>query len=90
LTPGYGNLRVDAPTLADAERGTATVLDGLQSNILAVHFHPSEKSSGQPTWARTAPAWMATGGLILAVFCPVPRRRPSARPQPQTRTLVST
>jgi hypothetical protein len=54
----------------------------MDSIVATLHEHPSDVSTyplthdvGIPTWARTAPVWAPTAGLLLGLFWPVTRRR---------------
>jgi hypothetical protein len=71
-TPGFGQLRVDAPSLAKAREGTATLVAALQEHSYGIRFHAATSDSGRPTWALTAPVWGGIIGLLLAMFCRIP------------------
>jgi hypothetical protein len=73
--PGFGQLRVDAPSLAQARVGMQRVTSALQEYAFGIHFHPSSEEVGRPTWARTAPIWAGVGALLIALFLPLPVRR---------------
>jgi hypothetical protein len=88
-SPGFGRLRVDAPTLRLAEKATTELRDALQTHLEGSQFHASIKESGKPTWARTVPVWLGEGGLILALFCPLPRRTRPRDQSPPDRVLVA-
>jgi hypothetical protein len=68
-TPGFGELRVDAPTLAQARAAADRVTTQLRSR-LDFRAHAASGTVGRPTWARTAPAWLGTGALFLALGTP--------------------
>jgi hypothetical protein len=69
--PGFGQLRVDAPSLAKARAGMATVRTALEDHVHGIRFHPSSEEHGRPTWARTAPVWLGLGAFLISMFCPV-------------------
>jgi hypothetical protein len=82
-TPGFGELRVDAPTLAAAQRATTKLMEVIPP-AAGVEYHASSSDVGRPTWARTAPVWLGLGTLLLALCCPVPsRRRSPVSPRPE-------
>src|SRR5581483_552738 len=51
-TPGYGQLRVDAPSLTAARAGMQKIESALEQHIYGVRLHASSEESGRPTWAR--------------------------------------
>ena len=69
--PGFGQLRVDAPSLADARAGMLTLTTTLVDHVPGVRFHPSSEERGRPTWALTAPVWATVGTFLVAMFWPV-------------------
>jgi hypothetical protein len=73
-TPGFGQLRVDAPSLAKARAGMGTITSAVEQHIYGIRLHVSSEESGRPTWARTAPVWLGVGGVLLALFLPIPVR----------------
>jgi hypothetical protein len=77
-TPGFGQLRVDAPTLSEARSATAMLTKTLEAHLDGVRFHAQVEETGRPTWARTAPASLGLGWLLLSLFCPIPARRDRA------------
>jgi len=82
-TPGFGALRVDAPTLAAAERATSKLQAALPE-AAGITYHASSFDVGRPTWARTAPVWLGLGTLLLALTCPTPVRRRRRSPRDVT------
>jgi hypothetical protein len=73
-TPGFGELRVDAPSPVKAQAGMRTITSAVEQHIDGVRLHASSEESGRPTWARTAPVWLGVGGVLLAIFLPLPVR----------------
>lgn len=69
--PGFGQLRVDAPTLSEARTGMRTITAAVQYRLPQVTFHASSEESGRPTWARTAPVWAPLGAFLICMFWPV-------------------
>src|SRR5207245_303939 len=61
--PGFGTLRVDAPTLAQARDGTDRIVGALEADLPATEFHAATTDVGRPTWASTAPVSLGTGAL---------------------------
>jgi hypothetical protein len=69
--PGFGELRVDAPSLPEARAGMRTLTTTLSDHVPGIRFHPSSEDRGQPTWARTAPVWAGVGAFLIAMLWPV-------------------
>ena len=73
--PGFAYVRLQAPTTtevqAEAQEGTAVLsrhFPGFRPHLLLA------PAPSRPTWARTAPVWMALLGLGLALLAPRPSR----------------
>jgi O-antigen ligase/polysaccharide polymerase Wzy-like membrane protein len=77
--PGFGQLRVDAPTLAGARKGTEAVTSLITTADSGVRYHSSMTETGRPTWARTAPVSFGIGFFLVAVLCPLPPSRRAVR-----------
>lgn len=89
-SPGFGTLRVDAPSLGTAKRAMGAIQTAAESQLPGAHVFPQMTSVGAPTWARTAPAWAITAAVILVLFFPYWRRRTAAaHAGPDERILVS-
>ena len=67
----------------------ATVTAAVESRLPGARVFPRMTSVGAPTWARTAPAWAATAGVMLVLFFPYWRRREAPVRAGPERVLVS-
>jgi hypothetical protein len=88
-SPGFGVLRVDAPSLGTAKRAMDTVRKAVDAELPGATVFPQTTSVGAPTWARTAPAWAATAAAMLVLFFPYWGRRPTPQAPARERVLVS-
>jgi hypothetical protein len=83
-SPSGGLVRVEAATPAAAERVVGRVRDLLGARLPSAQLtRVGLPTSGRPSWARTAPAWLAVLALGVALLAPAPRlpSRRAARPR---------
>jgi hypothetical protein len=90
---GMGEVRIQAGSAEEVRAAEVGILGRAKSVIPGLQtFSLGGIESGRPTWARTAPAWLAVSGLIIALLAPRRRRRQwrfdAAQPAPQRRVVA--
>jgi hypothetical protein len=90
---GVGEARIQGPT-TDRVRATESELNArVHAAVPGFRVFPlGGIQSGRPTWAQTAPVWLAAGGLIVGLIAPAGRRRPDSERElePIAAPLLST
>ncbi|HEU5083321.1 MAG TPA: hypothetical protein VFU14_08280 [Acidimicrobiales bacterium] len=76
---GTGTVRIEATDAAAVEEAGIAVAERLRDVFPAATVAVSERGGGRPTWAATAPVWMAAAGFALGATAPDRNRRPPQR-----------
>lgn len=76
IAGGTGTVRIEATDAAAVEDAGMAVTRRLQEVFPAATVAVTERGRGRPTWASTAPVWMAAAGFALGATAPDRNRRP--------------
>lgn len=75
---GTGTIRIEAVDAVAVEEAGVAVTERLRDVFPAATVSVTERGGGRPTWAITAPVWLAAVGFALGATAPDRNRRPPA------------
>jgi hypothetical protein len=70
LRLGIGDLRIQADSAQSVAAMEATLRDSLAPAVPGFELDRVKIGDGRPTWASTAPFWLASSGLLAALLVP--------------------
>lgn len=73
---GTGTVRIESTDGAAVEQAQLAVAQRLRDVFPAAVVTATDRGRGRPTWAATAPVWMAAAGFALGATAPDRERRP--------------
>lgn len=86
---GTGTVRLEAANRSAVEAAHEALVQRLRHVFPAATVTVAERGRGRPTWASTAPVWMAAAGFAIGATAPDRRRRPAVSGPPGGRPALA-
>lgn len=88
LAGGIGRVRIEAEDPATVAEARSAIAERLEESFPAATIQVAASGRGRPTWATTAPLWMAVVGVALGAIAPT-RELDRAVPETTVRPPVA-